>query len=88
MLKFISQTKAFDFKQLGEIKAFLNEYSFNFKKFSDLYELGKGGESLILRIEPFLPIEAVVKIPLISEEGEGDFDSLLLEDGYLRMAAH
>jgi serine/threonine protein kinase len=46
-------------------------------------ELGKGGESIIYRLLPYLPIEIVAKMPLTE-----DFKDLLMEDHLLKMISH
>lgn len=62
----------------------------------DIFELGKGGQSWVLRLVPFSPIETVAKLPLIKRDASGkvdlDYDTvfldLLVEDGYLKMLSN
>lgn len=59
--------KPVSFKTISEVQEFLREYGYNFSKFEDIYELGKGGESRVLRIEPYIPMEVVAKMPIVTE---------------------
>ena len=36
-----------------QVRAFLREYGYNFKSVEEIHELGKGGESLVLRLLPY-----------------------------------
>ena len=55
------------------IKDFLNTYSYNYGRISEIKFLAKGGENAIYQIEPFVPIETVAKVSLV----EGTLDLLL-----------
>ena len=57
------------------VKEFLNKYSYNYGRISEIKLMGQGGENIIYQIEPFVPIETVAKVSL--EEGRSD---LLLEN--------
>lgn len=52
--------------------------------------LGRGGESTIFRVIPYVPMEIVAKVPLVQEDVDSSemFINLLLEDQLLRMIAH
>ena len=72
------------------MEEFLEKYSYNFAKFEDIFELGKGGESRVMRVEPYIPMEVVAKMPLVSEDPSSKnlYKDLLMEDGLLKMVAH
>ena len=53
--------------------------------------LGEGGQSRVYRIEPFLPLEIVAKIPKPDANKiltNREYMDLLLEDQLMKMVAH
>ena len=50
------------------IREFLIKYSINFSRMEDIQLLGKGGEAIVFNITPYLPIEVIAKVPLITED--------------------
>lgn len=46
------------------MKRYIEEKSMNFTRIDELHLLGQGGESVIYRVIPYLPLEIVAKIPL------------------------
>ena len=46
--------------------------------------LGKGGENMIFRINPFIPLEVIAKVTL----SEGSFNDILMENHFIRLAYH
>lgn len=79
------------FAKIEDVKNFLSQYSNNFKRYDEIYELGKGGESVVLRIEPYVPLEVVAKMPLVGDDAGRNselFKDLLMEDGLLKMVKH
>ena len=76
---------------MAEVRDFLGKYSHNFSRFEDIYELGKGGESRVIRVEPFIPMDVVAKMPLVDEEAYQAaqlYYGLLMKDGLLKMVAN
>ena len=65
------------------MKEFLNKFSYNFGRISEINLLGKGGENIIYQVEPFVPIECVAKVSLVDSTID-----LLEENHYLKLAAH
>ena len=51
-----------------DVKVYLEKYGYNFKRIDEVKLLGQGGENMIFRVTPFLPLEIVAKIPLPSED--------------------
>jgi hypothetical protein len=43
--------------------------------------LGKGGENMIFRVNSFLPVEIIAKVPL----NQDSFSDLILEDQFIKL---
>ena len=66
---------------MDTIKDFLDKYSFNFKRVNEIKLLAEGGEASVYHIEPFIPVEAVVKLSKSTRTNLG----LLTENHFLRL---
>ena len=57
-----------DFKNGEDVRVYLEKYGYNFKRLDKITLLGQGGENMIFRVIPYLPLEIVAKIPLPQED--------------------
>lgn len=63
------------------IMDFLNKYAYNFGLIDEVSFLGKGGENMIFRINPFLPLEVIAKVTL----SVGNLHDILTENHFIRL---
>ena len=66
------------------MRDFLSDYSWNFNSISEIKLLGKGIEGTVYGIEPFIPVEAVIKL---SNSNISKL-SLLMENHFLNLLYH
>ena len=66
---------------LNTIKDFLGKYSLNFSRINQIKYIAHGGEVIVYDIEPFIPVEAVVKISISDRSKLG----LVTENQFLRL---
>ena len=66
------------------IEFFLNKYSYNFGRTDSVKFLAAGGENVIFRMNPFVPVEVIAK----ATKSAGSFNDILLENHFLRLASN
>jgi hypothetical protein len=54
----------FDFDKEQSIKDFLSTYGYQYQRIDEVKLLGKGGENMIFRVNSFMPVEIIAKVPL------------------------
>lgn len=64
------------------INFFLTNFSYNFGRIEQVDFLAAGGENVVYRVNPFIPIEIIAKATLSKTE----FNEIMLENHFLRLA--
>jgi len=73
------------------VKEYIKERGWQFNRIDEVETLGKGGESIVFRVIPYLPVEIVAKIPITTTDSSMNaelFRDLLMEDHLLKMRSH
>ena len=60
----------------------MNKYSYNFGRTDSVEYLAAGGENVVFRMNPFVPVEVIAKATKSIES----FNEILLENHFLRLA--